>query len=93
MTLRQRIAAHVEFVASLNDAAEFMKRTPRWRDKEFRMTYVVGSKAEADEIIESWGNAARPVWRNGRYGAELKPAPDGVIFHIEFALPISEQAA
>lgn len=76
MTLRQSVARRVEFAAGLIDAAVFLCGFP----DEFvdyvtvEMTFQVRSKAEADEIIEMHSPAARPLWRNGVYMAELEPA-------------------
>jgi hypothetical protein len=77
MTLRQTVARRVELVASLNDAATFIEKTGTdedWADVVVSFTYPVRSKAEADKVIEYWRGAARPLWRNGVYMAELEPA-------------------
>ena len=101
MTLRRRIAERVGYLAGLRDFATFLETTKfPYHVPEFTLTYVVRSKAEADKIIASFAPAARPLWRNGIYMAELEPArlgaakgPDGVVFDIHFAPPITEQDA
>jgi hypothetical protein len=77
MTLRRAAARRVEFIASLSDAVATLIRLADIVGPDtvvttkFDLTVTVGSKAEADEIIEACAPAARALWRNGVYMAEL----------------------
>jgi hypothetical protein len=106
MTLRRRIAERVRYAAGFQDYAAFVEASKLRCDlPELALTYVVRSKAEADKIIRSFGPAARPLWRNGIYMAELdpfklelaggvvEPLAPGIILDIHFAPAITEQAA
>jgi len=79
MTLRRRIAERVAYLAGLRDFATFFETTKfPYHAPEFTLTYVVRPKAEADKIIASFAPAARPLWRNGIYMAELE-RPDSAL--------------
>jgi hypothetical protein len=80
MSLMQAVARRVEFVAALFDLATLIAEIPDVVDSDdildavFELTFTVRSKAEADKVIEAYAPAARPLWRNGVYMAELEPA-------------------
>lgn len=76
MTLRQRVADRTEVVAGIMELVTFLVTNPEAAellgDVVPRMTFRVGSKAEADEIIAAYEGAV-PAWRNGYYMAEWNP--------------------
>ena len=67
-------------IAGLVDLATFAMERPAFADLlndhafVLELTFPVRSKAEADKVIEAYAPAARALWRNGVYMAELEPA-------------------
>ena len=112
MTLRQAVTRRVDLIANLTDAAAFIEGLVERGgiisiNIETQLTFQVRSKAEADKVIDEYAPAARPLWRNGVYMAELdtaklpvprdpqrgEPNRRGVIVEMHFVPPILEQAA